>query len=186
MTEKNDERQSKSWIRRHPILTTLISGLAGLSIYAAVTAEEYPSVVKGRVVEEKYVPETAGKDDNPHYILHLKINDPLEQNAERLCTLYVKPNVEMPIPVLNEVVSTGSEVYFPFTDDILPIGEPGRKFSLGCFGTVSSEVLRVVRPWESSAQVKKSLEGKLEGLRQAEEDRLLKEVKTKYSSRYIF
>lgn len=123
----------------------------------------------------------------PKYMLHIKVYEPTENGEiERLCTLYIKEDAEMPIAVLDEVISAGSEVYVHYYGHGLTLHTKVPLYKIGCFGAASSSEIKVVHPWESSEAVKKSLEDKLESTRQKELERIQLEAKTYDLGRTVF
>lgn len=191
------EVQKKS-SRIYHYLTGVGVAILGGIISTIATCEKAPTVVRGVVLEEKHVPATGNsvvgeEKESPtpklttekkesgkqEYMLHLKVYEPAKEGREieRLCAFYIKEDAEMPIAVLDDVISAGSEVYVHYYGSGLTLHTLEPLYKIGCFGSASSAEIKVVHPWESSEAVKKSLEDKLESIRKKELERIKAEAR---------
>ncbi|MBI4981524.1 hypothetical protein HZC30_08295 [Candidatus Woesearchaeota archaeon] len=196
MTDEDITKVKKKFRRIYKYSAAAGTVILGGVISTIATCEKAPTVVRGIVLEEKYVPSKEksvppGEKEAPaplKYMLNLKVYEPTKNGEkERLCTFYIKEDPEMPsapgmpmtpsmpIAVLDEVISAGSEVYIHYFGKGLTLHTKEPLYKIGCFGAALSSEIKVVHPWESSEVVKKTLEDKLESIRQKEVERIIAE-----------
>lgn len=169
MSENKTKFNPVKFIKKHYLIAASSLVLAGI-ISTVATGKKYSSVVKGTVLEEKYV--HSGEKAMPKYMLQLKVDELTEKGTiERLCTFYVKEEPDMPIAALDEVISAGSTVYLHYYGSRIALHNADPIYPIGCFGTIPSTEIKSVHPWESSEVVKKSLEDHLEETRMQELER---------------
>lgn len=189
-TQMNDKTEpvQKNFFARHPyLLAAAAIVIPGIGV-TITTSETAPTLVKGIVLEEKYVSsEMYASEKNilsedkatteitqkpQNYLLHIKVYEPAEEGIkERICAFYVKEEPDMPIAALDEVISAGSTVYLHYYGSRIALHNADPIYPIGCFGTIPSTEIKSVHPWESSEVVKKDLEDKLEETRMQELER---------------
>lgn len=168
--EKNTQKDNRPFRQRHPYTSKALvigaAALIGLSAYGIATWDRYPTLAKGRVIEEKWIEEKDAKQEEVkarHYVLNLHLDDRVAgRGLDKICTLYVSEDSQMPRAVLDDVVNNGSEVYLPYLEPGWVLGDPEPRYKIACFGRLGSSELRVVHPWESSEKVRKEFEGEIE------------------------
>jgi len=164
--------------KKHPVLTSAATlALAGAG-YCAVNREAYCTVAEGEVIEDKYVPEAKDEKapDQEHYVLFLRVREEIAGNKEEIYVLRVKESEEMPVAVLDEIIRSGSRIAFPYLNPHFLTGTPDLLYPSARFGTVASNNLKVIHPWESSEAVRDTLEGKIEERKKREHERFMTEV----------
>ncbi|MEK6846012.1 MAG: hypothetical protein AABY26_04590 [Nanoarchaeota archaeon] len=192
-----EEPVQKNYFVRHPYWSAAAAiVIPGIGVTLA-TSKPDPTLVKGIVLEEKYVSSdtyalekniisadktTEEKTKKPQsYLLHVKVYEPTEEGTtERLCTFYIKEDDRMPVAVLDEVISAGSTVYLHYYDSGITLHSAESLYQISCFGMLLSTEIKGVHSWESSEVVKKSLEDHLEEVRVQELKRAKEEVNDVY------
>ncbi len=148
--------------------------LLGLGVFSTsiYRSEKYNTLVMAQVLEEKIIKDASAKESNEHYVLHLNIKD----DKNRPCTLYVSPEKEMPISVLQEGITPGSNIALKYWEERAFWRSPVPVYDVGCFGTIASNKLEVITAFESSDAVKAKLQGKLDQEKQREIQRANLEI----------
>ncbi|MBS3166528.1 hypothetical protein J4444_05380 [Candidatus Woesearchaeota archaeon] len=183
------ERGLFNFIKKHPYLTgipvVLISGYIGLRM----TAAPYSEVSLGVVQEEVMLPHSSDqkseKKGEKHYTLTIQLQEEVGANIqERICRFYIAENEEMPVDVLEDMIIPGSEIYVPNLTNFF-FSKPTSRYQIGCHGRIESNVVRVVHPGDSSEVVRRSLEAKLDEVRQEERTRARQEIMFTKSELYF-
>ena len=142
----------------------VLIGAAGLIVAGigikTLQADTYQTLTKATVVEDKpFIQKNAGGKDQYHYLLHVKSDE------GDYYTLNVSESEQMPLAVLDDVISPGSELYFQHKKKGILGTKPKDVYEVTRFGSVDSNKVRVLHPWESSYKVKEQFAEELESQR---------------------
>ncbi len=171
--ENKTMNKTIAFAKKHPILIPTMALVVASGIYCGITRQAYCTAAEGEVIEEKYVYEN---ENTKHYVLFMKVMEEVK-NKEEFYVLRVKENEEMPVAVLDNIIQPGMSIAFPYLKPRFLTGTPDFVYTPARFGTIASNEIMVIHPWESSETVRNTLEKKVEERKEKEYERFMTEVR---------